>query len=293
VPAVQPRPRMLEPTLPPRLPERRIPTPGWVTTHPIVSFVGLTYAISWSLWLVAYLLGEGSILAGVVFVAGAFGPAAAAVVVLKLVGEPLGVWARAIVRWRVPGRYWLYALGLPAAMYGVANLVLVALGEPVEWSLLGGRVVPYLGTFVLTMLILGGQEEPGWRGFALPRLQQRYGPLQGTAILGLVWGLWHVPLYGPLGFLVPFVLAFLYTWLYNRTGSVLLAILLHASLTPAQDHLILLAEETHGTTDLAIGLVYLVAVGATLVLTRGRLGFDEEVNDRRIGRPSREAADHL
>jgi uncharacterized protein len=293
VPAVQPHPRLWESTTPPRRPDRTIPTPGWVATHPILSFVGLTYAISWSLWLVAFLLGEGSVLARVVFVAGAFGPAAAAVVVLKLTGEPLGVWARAIVRWRVPGRYWLYALGLPAAMYGFANLVLVALGEPVEWSLLGERAVPYLGTFVVTMLILGGQEEPGWRGFALPRLQQRYGPLQGTAILGLVWGVWHLPVMGPLGFVVPFVLAFLYTWLYNRTGSVLLAILLHASITPAQDHLILLAEETHGTTDLAIGLVYVVTVGTILTLTRGRLGFDEEANDRRIGRPSHEPVGHL
>jgi uncharacterized protein len=293
VPTVEPRPRptsFVPPAgpLPGPLPgpvpgyERRIPAPGWVPTHPVLTFVGLTYAISWSLWGIAYLLGE-SVLGGIVFVAGAFGPAAAAAIVLKLTGGSLTTWARAIVHWRVPLRYWVYALGLPAAMFGAVNLVLVAMGEPVEWSLLGERALPYLATFVVTMLILGGQEEPGWRGFALPRLQQRYRPLQATAILGLAWGFWHLPVMGPLGFVVPFLLAFLYTWLYNRTGSVLLAILLHASFTPAQDHLTLLAEETHGTTDVAIGLVYLVAVLVVVGLTRGRLGFDEAANERRVG----------
>jgi uncharacterized protein len=293
MPAVRPRPRLSGPTPVPPVPRppvsRRIPTPGWVATHPVLAFVGLTYAISWSLWAVAYVLGEGAV-AMVVLVAGAFGPAAAAAIVLRVTGESLATWARAIVRWRVPARYWLYALGLPALLYGIANLVLVLLGEPVAWSLLGERVVPYLGTFVVTMFLLGGQEEPGWRGFALPRLQQHYGPMKGTAILGLAWGVWHLPVMGPLGFVVPFVLAFFYTWLYNRTGSVLLAILLHASFTPAQDHLILLTEETHGTTDLAIGLVYLAGVAAIVLLTRGRLGFDETTNDQRIGpRPRTDA----
>src|SRR5690606_8411033 len=100
-----------------------------------------------------------------------------------------------------------------------------------------------LATFVFVAVLGGGLEEPGWRGFALPRLQERLGPLRATALLGLLWGVWHVPLYGPLGFAVPFVLAFLYTPLYNRTGSVLLCVLLHASFTPAQDHLVLLAAE--------------------------------------------------
>ena len=63
-----------------------------------------------------------------------------------------------------------------------------------------------------------------------------------TLILGIGWGVWHIPLYGPAGFVVPMVLAFFYTWLYNRTRSVLLCILLHASFTAAQDHLLLSAD---------------------------------------------------
>jgi hypothetical protein len=62
---------------------------------------------------------------------------------------------------------------------------------------------------------------------------------RGDADLGSGLGaLWHIPLYGPFGFVVPLVLAFFYSWLYNRTQSVLLCIVLHASFTAAQDHLL-------------------------------------------------------
>jgi uncharacterized protein len=82
----------------------------------------------------------------------------------------------------------------------------------------------------------------------LGELQRRHAPLVATLLLGVGWGAWHVPLYGPIGFLVPLVLAFFYTFLYNITGSVLLCILLHAGLTAAQDHLLLTADSM--TVDL-------------------------------------------
>jgi membrane protease YdiL (CAAX protease family) len=266
---------------PPELTSRRRVT-QWMARHPFATFVGLTYTISWSLWLAAFLIGDGSPVAAVVFVAGAFGPALAGAATLVITGGSLGTWARSIVRWRVPVRFWLYALGLPAALFAAANVLLLTLGQPIEWSLAGGRLVPYLGTFVMTLFFLGAQEEPGWRGYALPRLQQRYTPVRATLILGVVWGLWHLPVAGPAGAIVPFVLAFFYTYLYNRTGSVLLAILLHASFTPAQEHLILTPATVHGASDAAIGLAYLAGVVLLLVSTRGRLGFDAEANALRI-----------
>jgi hypothetical protein len=81
---------------------------------------------------------------------------------------------------------------------------------------------------------------------------------------------WHIPLYGPAGFVVPLILAFFYTWLYNKTGSVLLCILLHASFTPAQDHLLLTADSP--TVDVVLLVTYLAAAGALILVTRGRLG---------------------
>jgi uncharacterized protein len=248
----------------------------WVRAHPVLAFVGTAYALSWALWGVAGLLvgpvGAPRAAAAVPFVLGGFGPPAAAWLVLRWTGGSVRDWARPILRWRVPLRYYAFALGVPAAIYAVVNVVLRVLGEPVEAGLVAERWPAYLATFAFTLTLGGAMEEPGWRGFALPRLQLRYSPLAATAILGLAWGIWHVPIYGPLGWLVPFLLAFLYTWLWNRTGSLLLCILLHASFTPAQEHLTLLARETHGTTDLAIGIAYLAAVGLVVALTRGRLG---------------------
>ncbi len=132
-------------------------------------------------------------------------------------------------------------LGLPVLIMAVMNTVLAALGQALEMSLLPEQIPGYLQMFLLTAAICGGQEEPGWRGFALPRLEERHVPLVATLILGLGWGVWHIPLYGLAGFVVPLVLAFFYSWLYNRTQSVLLCILLHASFTAAQDHLLVSA----------------------------------------------------
>jgi membrane protease YdiL (CAAX protease family) len=171
----------------------------------------------------------------------------------------------------VPLRYYAYALGLPASLFAIVNLELALAGQDVDLSLLGERLPAYLGTFLLVVTIGGGFEEPGWRGFALPRLQARHTPLKATLILGLVWGGWHLPLYG-LGAVGPLLFVFFYTWLYNRTGSVLLCILLHASFTPALDHLVL--REDNLGVDLAILATLVAAATALVALTKGRLGYD-------------------
>lgn len=201
----------------------------------------------------------------------------AAGVVTRVTGGSLSAWLRPVWRWRVGLRWWAYALGLPAFLYGVVTLALQVTGAPVEWSLVLDRLPAYAGTFVFVLLLGGALEEPGWRGFGLPLLQERYSPVRATLLLGLVWGIWHVPLYGPAGFVVPMVLAFFYTVLWNRTHSLALCILLHASFTPAQDQLILMARsraytEVLDAPDWAILGTYLAAVLVLLAVTKGRLG---------------------
>lgn len=175
----------------------------WIRRHRFISFVVFTYAISWSLWLISGL-GGGR----VPFLLGALGPMAAAAIVTVVSGGSLRAWLRPVWRWRVPVRWWLYALGLPALLYAVVTFVLQMLGSPVDWSLGVERLPDYVSTFVFVLFLGGALEEPGWRGFGLPALQEKYSPLRSTLILGLVWGVWHVPLYGPAGFVVPLVLAF-------------------------------------------------------------------------------------
>ena len=246
----------------------QMPASTWIRRHGLIFYFALTYAISWPLWLMSRL--TGGILATILLVVGGFGPLLAAVITIRYLGGSLPDWLHAIVRWRVPVRFYVYALGVPVLIMAVMNAVLAALGQEPEISLVPERIPGYLQMFFLTAVIFGGQEEPGWRGFALPRLEERHVPLVATLILGLGWGVWHIPLYGPAGFVVPLVLAFFYSWLYNRTQSVLLCILLHASFTAAQDHLLLSADSR--IVDFALLGTYVVGAGVLIAITRGRLG---------------------
>jgi uncharacterized protein len=257
------------------------PATTWIQRHRVICYFALTYAISWPLWLLSRL--AGGTLGTILLVIGAFGPPLAAAATIRYSGGSLREWLRSIVRWQVPVGFYAYALGLPALIMAVMNAVLVAVGQQPDISVLVGRLPAYIQTLLITAVIFGGQEEPGWRGFALPALQQRHSPLVATLILGLGWGVWHIPLYGPAGFVVPLVLAFFYSWLYNRTQSVLLCILLHASFTAAQDHLLLTADSR--MVDVVLLGTYLVGAGVLIAITRGRLGLPANKRPRlRLGR---------
>jgi membrane protease YdiL (CAAX protease family) len=240
-------------------------TGRWLTAHPVLGYVLLAYLFSWPFWVLSHVTGSF-----VLVVLGGFGPAGAAALTVRLTGGSLRRWFRGLLVWRVRPRFYAYALLLPAAVHGSVNLALQALGVDVDWSVLPGRVPGYLLTLVLTATLFGGLEEPGWRGYALPHLEANHTPVVATTLLGLAWGVWHVPLYGPAGFVVPLVLAFFYTWLFNRTGSVVLCVLLHGSFTAGQDGLLLTTDSS--TVDAVILGTYVAAVGTLLVLTKGRLG---------------------
>src|SRR5215218_971300 len=143
-----------------------------------------------------------------------------------------------MVRWRVGLRWYAVVLLLPVALILVAVYMNVLLGASAPSAAELGQW-PRLFLLFPLLLILDGPlgEEPGWRGFALPRLQVGYSALFASLILGAIWAFWHLPkLMMDSSFRpVPFVLfaiagAILFTWVYNSTnGSVLLTILFHGS----------------------------------------------------------------
>ena len=189
-----------------------------------------------------------------------------------------------------------------SVFYGV-NLPLALL---LKWTLIFTVFFPKA---VFSILAGNFAEELGWRGFALPRLQQRYGPVLGTIILGTLHGLWHLPafftgLLGPfslpnyVSFLIVAIAAtFLYTWIFNHTkGSVLLATLTHgfgdaagsliALLIPA--HLVvsgwaqpIVNGSWQGINVIPFGIFALLLI----VFTRGRLGYQPEQNAQLIEVP--------
>jgi uncharacterized protein len=91
----------------------------------------------------------------------------------------------------------------------------------------------------------GGLEEPGWRGFALPLLQNRHSPLRSSLILAVIWAFWHLPMlqYDLLSMIFYLLLtvaplAIFFTAVFNRTGGSLpIAILLHVSINLTDQYL--------------------------------------------------------
>jgi uncharacterized protein len=202
-----------------------------VRRHPLIAFFVLAYVFSWWPWpLNALGLSPGAIVG--------FGPFFAAVVVLALTGGKTAVMIllRRMVRWRVAPLWYAAALLLPVAIALGATVLNVVLGARPPSSAELGAWPSLIPTYFLLLLIpgIGGAwEEPGWRGYALPKLQVGRSALVASLILGVVWAFWHLPLM--VAGLIPWsdlayvsVQSVVYAWLFNNTnGSVLLVMVFH------------------------------------------------------------------
>lgn len=152
---------------------------------------------------------------------------------------------RSIVAVRADAKSWAAALLVPAALPLVAVAVSALLDGPLPAPANLDRWYLAPGVFLL-VLVLGGPlgEEPGWRGYALPRLLAAFRPMQSTAIVAALWLVWHLPLFWmpgssqegmPIaGFgLALWSYAAMLTWLWRRTASTAVAIGFHASANTA------------------------------------------------------------
>lgn len=258
----------------------------WFQRHPVLGFALLAYGLSWGVLVpigLAARLGLTLPAASVFDLLNnltVYGPTLAALIATALISGRAGVGAllRRVVQWRVGLRWYLLVLfGPPLVTLAGASVWLG--GRPLDalaegWPMIFTRYLPYVMTIVLLLSPLG--EEPGWRGFALPRLQQRYGPLGGTALLGVLWSAWHLPnaLFGgytPLSFalflLATFATAFIYTWVYHHTGgSVLLMMLLHSALNTNTNLLIRLLPEFDRPGHLELFTLQALVYGLCAVL---------------------------
>jgi len=250
----------------------------------LFAFVLLTVAISWPAWgvLAVFDLEPGINPAGGLWLLGGLGPPIAAVVVVGLTGGRPAVrrlLAR-LVRWRVEPRWYAVAVLLPGAVVAAA-LVVDAVVYDVSTRPPTLDLLPlFVGSIVANVLIGGGLEEIGWRGFALPRLQAEYSALTASLLLGVVWIAWHAPLFlvpgaiqvelSPLPFLIQGIaLAVIFTWLYNSTrGSLLLVVLLHGTVNAWLTSVWFLRGGVSATT-LWVFAGLLVVIALSLVATYG------------------------
>jgi len=265
-----------------------------ISQRPLVSFFVMAFLFSWI--AITPLLLNKSLPVEPFQILGAFaGPTLSAVIVIGIQGgrEGLKEFFKRYTLWKAGLIWWSIVLfGVLAAL----NLVAAILVGPSILTEFFRNIGLILPTFLITLVagvILGPLwEEPGWRGYALPRLQERYGPLWGSIILGALWALWHLPGYAG-GWMEASLFALLLssigfsifmTWIYNKTnGSILLMILLHSSSNAAISigGMVLPANMSSATHAFVFSgwipaIMSLTLAVLALLFTKGTLSLDSE-----------------
>jgi CAAX protease family protein len=201
--------------------------------HPLTMFFILAYALSWWAWI-PYAFGAFP------NPVASFGPFLAAVVVLAVTQGKAGLVGlfRRMLRWRVAPGWYAVALLLPAVLAASATALNVLLGAQPPSAAQLGAWTGIFSTFAIVLLIpgVGGAwEEPGWRGYALPRLQSGRSALIAALILAALIAGWHLPLMvvGQVHYsdiVLIFAGVIVLNWVFNNAkGSVLIIMLMHAA----------------------------------------------------------------
>jgi membrane protease YdiL (CAAX protease family) len=244
------------------------PVTSFIKHHPLVTFFILAYAFSWWPWtLSATNLG---------FVLFPYGPMVAALILTAVINGRAGLKAllAKVVQWRVNLRWYGVVLLLPVALGLSAIGLNLLLGAPMPAATQLPQWAAILSVLLGQLIFIQVGEELGWRGFALPRLLEGRSALAASLILGLLWMGWHLPSYatGAIAAIfipIPFITAFLFTWLYQHTNSsVLIAILFHSMLNTVAATLYSLFTGIYLERMLLLYVVAnLLAAGVVVVLT--------------------------
>ena len=216
-------------------------SPNLIMRHPLLMFIGLTYGFFWLELILFGVIVMGVLrlsmdslpawLQPLLTIVGSWMASLSALIVTQACEGWTGVRRLfgKFFQFRLPLRWYLAALipfGLAAAAVGFYRLS--GGTGPGEASL-----TPALLAWLVVFNFISGPtgEEPGWRGFALPRLLQRYSPLKASLLMGLAWGFWHLPLWLTSGLapsdLLVYILFFLMgivslsglmVWVYRQTS---------------------------------------------------------------------------
>jgi len=208
---------------------------------------------------------------------GIFGPLIAATWLTQRAHGWAGVRAlfAGLIDFRVPVRWAIVALFLPAGLLSLGLWCMRAAGYEGAWHYLPG--VPQL----VIAFVVSVAEETGWRGYALPRLIDKYGAFVGSCILGVLWTLWHIPMFIAVGIPMSLGLVMLlffvggslfFTFLYRKTrGSLLIAVLAHVGAHLNNSHAALPAD----TLPLLVHTVVYAAIG---FIAMRRTAFESSVS---------------
>jgi membrane protease YdiL (CAAX protease family) len=212
----------------------------------LLLFLLVTFAWTWLLWLPSVISqsGHSDPLFSVLFIIGGYGPFVGAFSTSYINERKEGVKALWKRFWnvKIDIRWLLITIFFFPSLFVVSSLLIILLqGTPpiLPWVSQPWVIISYL----LTAFFAGGfSEEFGWRGYALDCFQAKTSALVSSLIVGVIWGLWHLPVWFIAGdphglggipdfflFLLEVIfLSILYTWVYNNTNrSILIAIIFH------------------------------------------------------------------
>ena len=265
-----------------------------ISKYPLISFFIMAFLFSW-IAVSPLLLNHALPVEPFQMLGALAGPTLAAVIVTAVSDgrQSLRNFFKRYLSWRAGLGWWLFVLfGILISLNIVAALILGTSVWTEFFKNIGLILVTYLMTLVVGVILGPLWEEPGWRGFALPRLQSKFGPLVGSFILGVLWALWHSPGYlggwmqgGLLTLLVSSVMfSIIMTWVYNNTGrSILLMILLHSSSNAALSigSQVLPADLSAGMSSLVYGgwipaITYTIIALILVLVTRGTLAYKQQ-----------------
>lgn len=207
------------------------------TSRQLIAFFVIAFVITWAAWIPVFSHPD-QVPSQITFI-GLFAPAISALIVAGLANGKADV-VRVLKKyftWRLDVKGSLLAFLLIPVIFLISALLITKANFQ---GLFNANSWLFIAASFLFLVVINSGEEIGWRGFALPRLQGILGnPLLASLILGIIWGVWHLPEYlnpAQSSFPFPVFLLFttgisiLYTILYNRSsGSILVAVILHAS----------------------------------------------------------------
>jgi uncharacterized protein len=272
------------------------------TKRMLIMFFVLAYAIIWVVLLPTLIFPERAEQLDFLLLVAAYSPFLAGIITTLIYSGRAGLWnwLKSVFKWRIP--VWWYLIG------GVLiNFLFVALHISL-YLLLGGHFVlangdipwyGYLAIFPLAVFLSfpfgsGLGEEAGWRGFALPKLLERYSPVTASIILGVLWGFWHIPALlmsswegssqGLLLFLYVIPLTMIMTWVYlkSRRSAIPLMLMhtggnLYGSMLTSSLILETVLVDSPGLDFTILKTIYYTAVAVVLlIVTKGRLGYSDE-----------------